>query len=126
MGLFGFGKKNKYVDEPDNNLGDTEQKEAFFLNPDEAETLGNVEYMRKKNIIRRTFPKLKGASKGAELISEVSATEQKISKGNETSMSKPADNKASTSETSANTDSQRRRADSSMDMFRNMAKDIKK
>ena len=48
-----------------------DRKEAFFLDPDEAISLGNVEYMRKAVKIKRTFPKAKG---GGELVQEVSAT----------------------------------------------------
>ncbi|GEM_PF-6869835 len=48
-----------------------ERKDAFFLDPDEAISLGDVEYMRKAVKTKRTFPKAKG---GGELIQEVSAT----------------------------------------------------
>jgi hypothetical protein len=48
-----------------------ERKDAFFLDPDEAISLGNVEYMRKAVKTKRTFPKAKG---GGELVQEVSAT----------------------------------------------------
>jgi hypothetical protein len=51
-----------------------ERKEAFFLDPDEAISLGDVEYMRKAVKTKRTFPKAKG---GGELVQEVSATTAK-------------------------------------------------
>lgn len=125
MGLFGIGNKTKYVDEPDLPVENTESKEAFFLTPDEAQTLGDVDYMRKKVTIKRTFPKIKG-SQGAALVNEVSATEQKISKENEVSLSESTTNKTPEVPVSSNSNTERRRFDSSMDMFRNMAKDIKK
>ncbi len=125
MGLFGIGNKTKYVDEPDLPVENTESKEAFFLTPDEAQTLGDVDYMRKKVTIKRTFPKVKG-SKGAALVNEVSATEQKISKENEVSLSESTTNKTPEVPVSSKSNTERRRGDNSMDMFRNMAKDIKK
>jgi hypothetical protein len=125
MGLFGIGNKTKYVDEPDLPVETTETKEAFFLSPDEAQTLGNVDYMRKKVTIKRTFPKIKG-SQGAALVNEVSAMEQKISKENEVSVSKSTTENKPVTEVSSNKNTERRRFDSSMDMFRNMAKEIKK
>jgi hypothetical protein len=84
--------------------------------------------MRKKVSIKRTFPKTK-SGKGAALVNEVSAMEQKISKGNESitsqsSASKTDETPTGQVETSSNTS--RRRSDSSMDMFRNMAKEINK
>jgi hypothetical protein len=124
MGLFGFGNKTKYVDEPDTTVNKSEKKEAFFLSPDEAQTLGDVEYMRKKVTIKRTFPKMKD-SQGAVVINEVSATEQKIMKGNETIVSESANN-TTTPQVETSNSNPRRRLDSSMDMFRNMAKEIKK
>ena len=59
FGLFG-GKKN----EP--QTGD------FFLDFEEAQTLGNTEYMKQPKTIKRTFPKLKG-KEGKTIISQVSS-----------------------------------------------------
>ena len=72
-GFFGlFGGRTKYVGEPDPV---TETKEAFFLEPDAAKSLGDVEFMRKPITIKRSFPKtLKG--KGTEVVQQVSALEK--------------------------------------------------
>ena len=125
MGLFGLGNKTKYVDEPDNSES-TEKTEAFFLQPEEAQTLGDIDYMRKSKKIRRTFPKTKNFQ-GGELIKEVSAVEEKVGSGNDSS--KPASNLSVESQPETNNSqasSQRRQPDNSMDMFRNMAKEMKR
>lgn len=98
---------------------------AYFLDPDDAKTYGDIDYMRTARKVRKTFM---GGS--VEMIEEISATEkrrlndQAPSKSNsETSASTPA----STSESAAPTPQvERRRASSEMDMFRNMAKDLGK
>ncbi len=59
FGLFG-GKKN----EP--------KKGDFFLDFEEAQTLGDTEYMKQTKTIKRTFPKLKG-KEGKTIISQVSS-----------------------------------------------------
>ncbi|MEM1368926.1 MAG: hypothetical protein AAGG02_13110 [Cyanobacteria bacterium P01_H01_bin.15] len=51
-------------------------KEAFFLDPDSAKTFGDIDYMRKPNRVRHTFPKVNGSS-GAEIVEEVNATGRK-------------------------------------------------
>ncbi|MBT9317533.1 hypothetical protein [Leptothoe spongobia] len=37
-----------------------QSKEAFFLSEDDAKTLGDIDYMRKEVVVRRTFAKKKG------------------------------------------------------------------
>ncbi len=113
-----------------------EKQKAFYLNPDEAKTLGDIDYMRKSNTVRRTFPKSLGNPEGGEQIEEVSAMEKK-------SLSKPKNPQSQSpkpSQSSKKTDQQgemysakddpkieqRRKSDSSLDMFRDMARDIKK
>ena len=62
MALFGlFGGKK---DEP--------KKGDFFLDFEEAQTLGDTEYMKESKTIKRTFPKLKG-NPGAVIVSRVSS-----------------------------------------------------
>lgn len=62
MALFGLigGKK----DEP--------KKGDFFLDFEEAQTLGDTEYMNEVKTIKRTFPKLKG-NPGKTIVSRVSS-----------------------------------------------------
>ncbi|NJL82614.1 MAG: hypothetical protein HC890_06010 [Chloroflexaceae bacterium] len=122
--LFGRLFKGKKADQPQKS-----QQEAYFLDADSAKTLGNIDYMRKPNVSRRTFPKTMGNT-STELIQEISALERKVvTGGNEYSRSaafspKPAEaQKTPDPDTTA---TQRRRADNNLDMFRNMARDIKK
>ena len=132
-GFFGlFGRKTKYVDETDteNTASASDQKEDFFLSSDDSKTLGDIDYMRKSKTVKRTFAKSVSGG-GGELIQEVSAL-GKVKKGsNQASQpvsktsSAPAAESTSTSQTSEEV-KQRRRSDDSMDMFRNMAKDLRK
>lgn len=124
-GLFGlFGKKTKYVDEPNGEVPQEEKKEAFFLKSDDAKSLGNAEFMRKPNTIRRTFPKRPGG-KGAEIIQEISSME-KTRAGSNGVVSKESTAPKAESSPAAAVNTERRRSDNSMDMFRQMARDIKK
>jgi hypothetical protein len=132
-----FGSKSK---------GDAEDvvqpKEAFYLPDDDAKTFGDIDYMRSSKRTRRTFPK-QAVGENNEYFNEVSSTQKakpveksafssspfntapladsngSAQPSDPSSFSSPA---ASTS--SGSTD--RKRSDTSMDMFRNMARDIRK
>ncbi|MBD2178122.1 hypothetical protein H6F42_14475 [Pseudanabaena sp. FACHB-1998] len=115
MALFGlFGKKD--------NSKDSDKKESsYFLDQDSAKTFGNIDYMRTPKAVRKTFPTVNGVE-GAEIVEIISATE-KI-EGKEIEVSNSTSNPPApqpTFEPKKNT-----RVDSSMDIFLNMAKDIKK
>nr|WP_290227625.1 hypothetical protein [Trichocoleus desertorum] len=100
---------------------------AFFLNDDEAKSLGNVEYMRKAMKIRRTFPKTVG-SNVREIVSEISSLETKLQLSQaQIEIANPAP-AAQPESAILNNDAiaERRSTDSSMDLFRNMARDLKK
>ncbi len=113
----------------------------FFLPPDEAQSLGNTEYMRKKVTIRRTFPKTT-SNNSTELIKEVSATTDRLVSKGGTSASNgngyvPQTNTNNgngvTNESSQSNQSvepsfteERRSNSGGMDMFRNMARQIRK
>ena len=72
-----FGSKTKYVNEPTPvSPSNEEGKEAFFLEPDEAKSLGDVEFMRKPITLKRTFPKTLNG-KGGSIIQEVTSTGKK-------------------------------------------------
>jgi hypothetical protein len=96
--------------------------EAFFLDPDEAKTMGDIDYMRKARKVRKSFPSTKAWGKAFEVEEEISATQKNGFKSQQTSASEFTN---SSSELKAET-SQRRKADSNMDLFRNMAKDMRK
>ena len=53
-------------------------KEAFFLEPDQASSLGNVEYMRAPRTIRRSFPNVAEPEKKLEFEAVVTATKKVI------------------------------------------------
>ncbi len=160
-GFFGlFGSKTKYVDEPETNEGSTAPSEDFFLSPDEAKSLGDLDYMRKPNTIRRTFPKTL-SNKTTERIKQVSSLQETKVSGNQViqqaqkSISQPKTTQftqpgavntpkpevaqptqpgavntpkpeVAQPTQSAAASTERRSADSSMDMFRNMAREIRK
>lgn len=129
-----FGSKSE-----DNDSGEQpkrKRQKAFYLDPDEAKTYGDIDYMRQPNQTRKSFPKTLNNPEGGEIVEEVSALDKK-------SLSKPNQNQKNASQQSQFTDpvideselysakddptvQKRRESDSSLDMFRNMARDIKK
>lgn len=100
--------------------------EAYFLDADQAQSLGNLEYMRMAKSVKRTFAKTVGNPDIKPLIQSVSATQRSVGASaapvNPNAGSFTPDTKVPTKDEAI----ERRRADSSMDMFRNMARDIKK
>ncbi len=121
---------------------DTATKQAFYLNDDDAKSFGNIEYMRSSKTVRRTFAKKKGQAEHMESVRQISSTAAKNLDTNSnssgpsqaaatfSSYSTPAStaDAGSSSATSASTPQTARRKpkSSDMDMFRNMAKDIRK
>ena len=118
--------------------------DAFFLAPDDAKTFGNIDYMREVKTVERTFPKGKrkpqvrqvSANSYRNLDSQpfssgpsfTAAPEPKTSFGS----AKPSFGESKPSSSykpsfpSAPTEKRRPSSDSSMDTFRNMAKNIRK
>ena len=124
-GFFGlFGRKAQYIDEIDNSVPQQEEKpEPFFLPPDEAVSLGNVEFMRKPKTIKRTFPKtLKGG--GGELVQAVSSLDKTKLKNAEIMGETPSTSPVNPPATPVK--NERRQASQDLDMFRQMAKDLNK
>jgi hypothetical protein len=116
-------------------------KNDFFLEPDDAKTLGDVDYMRKPNRVKHTFPKTKANGGSFSIEKEVNAMEERRLDGknfatgsNATSStgSFGADsNGASSNGTSPSFSSEpkfspKAKTETSMDMFRNMAKKMKR
>ncbi len=121
-GLFGWFKSRN-----NNNQG------AYFLEPDDAKTYGDIDYMRKSKTVRRTFPKTLGNNKGAEFIQEVSSMKAAKKNGLQQNSSSISTQSSSQSESFTSESSfqpsevdKRRSTDTNMDMFRNMAKGIKR
>lgn len=134
----------------------------FFLSPDDAMTMGDIEYMRKPKRVRRTFPKTAGNKGGFAIETEVSANEDRsgmfngnngnqninantvfnptpstqsqpgITTGSVVPQSEPVQPAAPepaapapTFEAAQPSPEERRQADDGMDMFRNMAKNMR-
>lgn len=115
MALFGlFGKKDK--------RNSDNQESSYFLDQDSAKTFGNIDYMRTPKAVRKTFPTINGVE-GAEIVEIVSATEKKEESliPNQNSTAPEQGPQTSFEPKKINT-----RTDSGMDIFLNMAKDIKK
>jgi hypothetical protein len=103
-------------------LGQRIMADSFFLDPDEAKTLGNLDYMRTTKKVRKTYPTTKAWGEGFAEETQTSAM-KKVKPTNPESIETgdvkvPEEVKQEISE--------RRRASSDMDMFRNMAKNIRK
>ncbi|AFZ45912.1 hypothetical protein PCC7418_3808 [Halothece sp. PCC 7418] len=135
--MVGFIKNIFGGNSDDNNQnGGQKKQKAFYLDPDEAKTFGDIDYMRKPNTVRRSFPKSVSNPEGGEQVEEVSALEKKSLSKKKNQPTQPQPSAQSSEQNvqegqmySAKDDPQiqeRRQSDSSLDMFRNMARDIKK
>ncbi|MFN3925752.1 MAG: hypothetical protein ACK4QL_00185 [Pseudanabaenaceae cyanobacterium] len=101
------------------------QSDAYFLDQDSAKTLGNVDYMRKKSKIVRTFRVAGDTDAEVEVVKEISSLEER--KVPETEQAKP---KVVFEQNGANlqTDLTPRKepASTDMDFFRKLAKEVKR
>ncbi len=106
-------------------------KEAFFLEADDAKTYGDIDYMRKSTVVKRTFAKTISGG-GGEYVQEVSNMQKRIIRGEEEQKQKPEKKPATPSFGSfGSTGTERRRPSNnnggSGDLdFRNMARGINK
>ena len=57
--------------------------EAVYLDPDEATSMGNVNFMRRSNTIRHTFPGSASSPGQKEMVAEVGSMEARIEKVSE-------------------------------------------
>ena len=116
-GFFGlFGKKK---DQP---------KGAFFLSADDSKSYGDIEYMRTPKTVRRTFVKTVGNPEGGEVVNQVSSDKMVKRSGNDAKRITPKTISSTPSTLSSSSSSSQapKKVDSNMDMFRNMAKKIRK
>jgi hypothetical protein len=111
-----FNKKDKPVTTNETE-GDT-----YFLDADSAKTFGDIDYMRTPRSVKRSFPTMNGV-KGAEYVEVISATEKEVKDVEEETSSPSISPKV---ESNFEPNRNNVRVDSSMDMFRNMAKDLNK
>ena len=120
-----FGSKSKSEDTTVRS-SQSDSSGSYYLDSDSAKSLGNLDYMRSVKTIRRTFPKVEGDKKEeVEKIKKVSSMSQ--SEGN--GIASPSDSTNSPTPTNSNNPqitTERRKNDTSMDIFRTMAKDIKR
>ncbi|MDX2273727.1 MAG: hypothetical protein NW237_17495 [Cyanobacteriota bacterium] len=99
-------------------------KAAFFLAPDEAKSLGNIDYMRTPRLIKRTFVSL-GTKEEFEVVQQVSALEA-IVLSEESAPATPEGSPVVSQTNSPSVSPQRRSTSSDLDKFRTMARDLKK
>ncbi|NJL44962.1 MAG: hypothetical protein HC922_02875 [Leptolyngbyaceae cyanobacterium SM2_3_12] len=101
---------------------------SYYLNPDDAKSFGDIDYMRSVKTVRRTYAKKRGETGEKESIRQISAMDSK--KLQENGLPSPQANPSETTfqpaakKTSPSFD--RRKTDTNLDMFRQMAKDMKK
>ncbi len=118
------GKADQPPQEDTSQAAKPKQKsQAFFLDPDDAKSYGDIDYMRTSRTVRRTFMGGK-----YELVQEVSADIKK--EVDEPTPSQPTDSTPASNSTASSpppsTTQPPRRGGSDMDRFRNMAKDLGK
>ncbi|AFY64704.1 hypothetical protein [Geitlerinema sp. PCC 7407] len=108
-----------------------EKASAYFLEADAAKTYGDIDYMRTAKRVKKTFPKGKLNSEFEnKLPDEISSMEmtrraQQAAAAAAAAPTPTPESQTPKIETSSETGA-RRRVDTSMDMFRNMARDIKR
>lgn len=117
-------------------------KGAFFLSEDDAKTFGDIDYMRSSKVVKRTFARKKGQTEEIESVRQISAMDkQEVNEYGVPRKSAQASASTSTFESASSFEKfrsfnnfqapetskfQRRKGDDNMDMFRNMARDLKK
>ena len=94
--------------------------ESFFLEPDEAKSMGDIDYMRTARKVRKTYPTSKAWGAGFAEEKVISAM------GKETKQPSTFEVELKAAEAAKPEVAERRKATSDLDMFRNMAKDIRK
>ncbi|VEP15767.1 conserved hypothetical protein [Hyella patelloides LEGE 07179] len=119
-------------------------KNDFFLEPDDAQTMGDIDYMRMAKKVRRTFPKTLKNPNGFAIEKSVSSeNDRNFSNANNGFQTKSISNNYQPQSSFNPAPAPRaestpapapkpapapapRKVDDSMDMFRNMAKNIRK
>lgn len=100
---------------------------AYYLDPDDAKSFGNIDYMRSSKTVRRTFAKKRGETEEKESIRKISAMEAVKLEENGLPKAKSIPTEFTAPSTGTSDFSRRNlKTDTNIDMFRKMAKDIKK
>jgi len=126
-GLFG---RKKQENSPESEQVSRKQG-SYYLEPDDAKTFGDIDYMRSSKTVKRTFAKGDArvrqiSSMKDEDANGITPTVQPSVSSTENSTNSAAQSTGSQKTSSFSPQNQRRTADSSMDTFRNMAKEIRK
>lgn len=119
-GLFG-GKRNNPGEDPDRQADG-----SFYLDPDDAKTYGNIDYMRTAKTVKRTFARKRGQTEELESVRQISAMDSASLEEQQKRAEQPTSEVVSNGRVENETKFKRRTADSNLDMFRNMARDMKK
>jgi hypothetical protein len=99
----------------------------FFLNEDDSQSLGDINYMKMARKVRRTFPKTLKNPNGFAIEKTISSADDRSFSAANNGFQTPTNlNSDTTFNVESNSNSASRRVDSSMDLFRNMAKNIGK
>jgi hypothetical protein len=80
---------------PAKNPQPKKEVETFFLDADASSSMGNVDFMRRSNTIRRTFPGTADSPGNKEMVAEVASMESRLERvsdglGGQTSQAEPA------------------------------------
>ncbi len=114
---------------------DSKGKQAYYLNDDDSKSFGDIDYMRSSKMVRRTFAKKKGQEKHFESVRQISADKAGVVDSNAglfspLTQAAVSDNNAGSagfnSSVPKSVRPNRTAKSGDMDMFRNMAKDIRK
>jgi hypothetical protein len=82
MGLFDrlFGSRAASVTKPAAASKPKPKTETFFLDPETSSSLGDVEFMKRANKIRHTFPGNADSPGEKEMVAEVASMEARVEK----------------------------------------------
>lgn len=110
---------------PEKAVRQSKTTDAFFLEPNEAQTFGNLEYMKAAKKIKRTFPKTLDSPEEKEYIQELSAMGRLVN-GKPQIEIVSVENPTTETELIDRASTPRRSAGTDMDLFRKMVKDLRK
>jgi hypothetical protein len=96
--------------------------EPFFLDSDEAKSMGDIDYMRTARKVKKSFPGTTAWGSAFNTESEVSATSKLNGSGQNASQPDPFQ----VYENPQESQTSRRKGAADLDMFRSMAKDLRK
>ena len=98
----------------------------FFLDPDDAQTMGNINFMRKSVQVRHTFPKTLANPNGLESFKNVSSLEDNSNKKVQESKSSQESSFSSPTFQASSNSTKSVPSSNDMNIFRNMARKIGK